>query len=427
MNKFKYSILLLVLLVVAILVKPAARSCAGGSLWDRDAEADSVESVAEEDSLGAADSYEYPTIPPFVQQLFPRSTWYADTICVAGGTVYYHAYEENTRSSVIYCPDSLIFADPAFEIFPCDDSGSKFYVGTVDKCMPTDFTDAESLRKLSALNLTLPRFVHFSKDSFAKFGLTILYSLTADFPRPTSLHADAIGKWLVGKIAESQQTEDDLPPLSAQYLGYSGNPYCQWKYDGDPNDYDRIAKYAAEMYFAVKKGEFGNDVEGYPAVLFSVLNLKARVSTDRFVSYRQYTSSHNGGAHGYYTQSLISFDHVHRQEIDFDYLFKKGSEPKILALLMDVAKNSPKSKEWEPDIMKAVAPLDDEGNRSEKIYLPQPGLSEEGVVFSFQPYEANCFAAGTYHFTIPYDRLTPYLTERAKWCIGNLQGGQRRG
>lgn len=45
------------------------------------------------------------------------------------------------------------------------------------------------------------------------------------------------------------------------------------------------------------------------------------------------------------------------------------------------------------------------------------GLSENGVVFSFQPYEISCFAAGTFHFTIPYERLKPYLTDRAKWCI----------
>jgi hypothetical protein len=52
-----------------------------------------------------------------------------------------------------------------------------------------------------------------------------------------------------------------------------------------------------------------------------------------------------------------------------------------------------------------------------EIDLPQPGLSENGMVFSYQPYEISCFAAGTFHFTIPYERLVPYLTARAKWCL----------
>ena len=49
-----------------------------------------------------------------------------------------------------------------------------------------------------------------------------------------------------------------------------------------------------------------------------------------------------------------------------------------------------------------------------RLVLPQPGLSEEGVVFSFQPYAISCFAAGVFHFTIPYKLVMPYLTDKAK-------------
>ena len=61
---------------------------------------------------------------------------------------------------------------------------------------------------------------------------------------------------------------------------------------------------------------------------------------------------------------------------------------------------------------------DGEGNRTGFINLPQLGLSEEGVVFSFQPYDICCFAAGCFHFTIPYHKVRKYLTLRGMWCLG---------
>lgn len=88
-----------------------------------------------------------------------------------------------------------------------------------------------------------------------------------------------------------------------------------------------------------------------------------------------------------------------------------------MELLVDEAEGNPNYREWKPDIKSYVFDKDEEGHPTGKVNLPQPGLSENGVVFSFQPYEISCFAAGTFHFTIPYERLKPYLTDRAKWCI----------
>lgn len=46
--------------------------------------------------------------------------------------------------------------------------------------------------------------------------------------------------------------------------------------------------------------------------------------------------------------------------------------------------------------------------------LPTPGLTDRGVTFSFQPYALSCFAAGCFHFTVPYEDLRPYMTAKAK-------------
>lgn len=38
-------------------------------------------------------------------------------------------------------------------------------------------------------------------------------------------------------------------------------------------------------------------------------------------------------------------------------------------------------------------------------YYPRPALTNQGVVFSYQPYEKGSFAEGILHFVIPYSKL----------------------
>lgn len=38
-------------------------------------------------------------------------------------------------------------------------------------------------------------------------------------------------------------------------------------------------------------------------------------------------------------------------------------------------------------------------------YYPRPALTNQGVVFSYQPYEKGSFAEGILHFVIPYSNL----------------------
>ena len=89
----------------------------------------------------------------------------------------------------------------------------------------------------------------------------------------------------------------------------------------------------------------------------------------------------------------------------------------IVDLLKEEAKKSPNYQMWEPNIDEYTCVKDENDEPTGLLRLPQPGLSDEGIVFSFQPYEIRCFAAGTFHFTIPYYRLRPYLTDKAKWCL----------
>ena len=135
------------------------------------------------------------------------------------------------------------------------------------------------------------------------------------------------------------------------------------------------------------------------------------------MTYTKFSMKYEGGLHGNYSERFISYDYVHKQEIDFDYLFRVGSKADVAKILLEEVQKSPRYKEWNPDVKSEVIVKDGEGHPMGKFKLPQPGLTKEGVVFSFQPYSISCFAAGVFHFTIPYERLAPYLTERAKWCL----------
>lgn len=374
-----------------------------------------------EEDIDTNNVYEYvsPVIPAFIKDKFGDTEWWADTICVVGNKAFYMAYSEYGNTSVIYNEDRLFTYDPTLTI---DSFASgckyKFYVSIVGKTMLVDFSDAGSLRALPSLSKELPSFKGYSFDSIAGFGRSVSYSITVDFPKSSIHHAKEIGSWLVDKIADSQQQNEDVPPLNATYIGYSKRSNGGWKYKGDIYDYRKITQCATSVYFAMIKGERGTNDEDYPSCLFSALNLKARVFNNRFVTYQQYTHDYNGGAHGYYTERLISFDHVHNQEINYKYLFKSGSEKQLLNILLEEAKKTHQYSEWNPQITDGVVDVDENENPTGSYSFPRPGLSDEGLVFSFQPYEISCFAAGTFHFTIPYKRVRHLLTPRGKWCIG---------
>lgn len=203
-----------------------------------------------------------------------------------------------------------------------------------------------------------------------------------------------------------------------KYTGFTSHPKKARQYKGNVHDYTNIARGVSKAYFANVKGEFGTDRNEYPSILFSILDLRAQTFNQRYVTYQAYEEDYYGGAHSLYTENLISFDHVQNHEVDFNYLFKPGSKKKLLDLLINEVKTNPLYLEKNPDIEGYIIDADKDGHPTGNYHFPQPGLTEEGVVFSFQPYAIDCFAAGVYHFVLPYKRLKHILTPTGRWCVG---------
>lgn len=384
-----------------------------------DDEADDESDTESDDDTEYVSSYVPVPIPTFVNRLLDYADWWADTISVVNGTAYFGGYENFCRSNVLFNQNKVLVAAPILHVDSfASGCNTKFYVSNAAKRVLVDFTDKSTFDRLKSLSRTLPSFTRYRKDTIADFGRTVLYSFAADFPSATTPNSNEIRKWLVKLVERSQSLDEDVPAVTSIYIGYSKRSYGGWTYRGNINDNRQIGRFAASLYFAIKKGEYGTNDEDYPTTLFADLNLQAIVCNKRFVTYQEYTHDYNAGAHGFYTERLVSYDLVHQQEIDCNYLFKPECMNDVLSILLDEAKKTPQYKEWEPNIEYNVANKDEEGNEIGGFTLPTPGLSEEGIVFSFQPYAISCFAAGTFHFTIPYSRIKHCLTTRGKWCVG---------
>ena len=229
----------------------------------------------------------------------------------------------------------------------------------------TDSAHEDSLSEEYQMPPVLPSFSRVEKVFNVDSG-RISYSLHVDYPKASVTHAKAIKQWLEAMIQrDSCGLGDDA----------------------------------------------GEQLRLYD------LYLPVAMYTDRFVTYTKFSMKYEGGLHGIYSERFISYDYVHKQEIDYDYLFRDGSKADVVKILLEEVQKSPRYKEWNPDVKSEVIIKDSKGHPTGNFRLPQPGLSKEGMVFSFQPYSISCFAAGVFHFAIPYESLTPYLSDKAKWCL----------
>lgn len=352
------------------------------------------------------------SIPPFIENLLDSAEWYADTICVVNDDAFYYAFETSCRTFVIFNKEKILIEDPTLwydSISPNEKYKFRVYIG--ERNMIVDFQDPASLRELSSFDHRISSYTRYRKDTIADFCNAVSYSFCVDYPSKTTPHESSIKKWLTKKVYESS--------MSDYLLGSALHPE---DYPQDTIGKESLAQLTADRYLKTIHQTMVSEKMLISTHLFLDICFQAWFSTDNMVTFLKYMHEHQGGAHGYFTEELISYDPVHEQEIDWDYLFKPECKTEVLQAFYRAVIKDPHYGYWHShetmdDVIRHFTPTDDKGNLTADAALPQPGLGEEGVVFSFQPYAISCFAAGVFHFTIPYDTLQPYLTEKAKWCL----------
>lgn len=144
-----------------------------------------------------------PAIPAFVKNLIKDGDWSADTLCTVKGKTYFIAQEGCSNTAIIYDDERVFIEDPTLRIDSVSSGHkNKIYVSVIDDYKLIDFSNPQNVKSLSTLTHNLPSFTRFRKDTTAIKGCAH-FSLTADFPTESVVHADEIRRWLVNQITLS--------------------------------------------------------------------------------------------------------------------------------------------------------------------------------------------------------------------------------
>lgn len=381
--------------------------------------ATTTDSEEEEDTT--AYSWVEPHVPSFLANYMDSAVWIIDTLCSTSDETYFFGSEDHGRMNVIFTSDKILCEDPTLNYFSVDTfpDTKTYHILTASKSIIVDFTDKNSILKLNSLMTSFTSVERFTKDYFSEIGNMVLYHIDIDYPKGNDAYSDNLRKWLVHLTNESYYIDDSSPYPSALAVGSSSKSKSnKHRYTGNLHDVAALGKYAAKKYFFYKKDEYKGDKENYPSVLSLALSLRLVSTNGKYWSYQMHTHDYDGGMHGYYTESIESFDPVTNKEIDWAYLFLPGNKDKILSLFFKVVQQDPNYKIWEETGsiagIKKHFEMEYKVDNVEKDNLSKPGLTDDGVTFSYQPYQISCFGAGCFHFTIPYNDLKPFMTQRAK-------------
>lgn len=156
----------------------------------------------------------------------------------------------------------------------------------------------------------------------------------------------------------------------------------------------------------------GSDQDMAP--MFRSVVIKQEYNTPLYITYSIRTETYSGGAHGMHESKGVTFRKEDGHIFSNDILIK-NRDKEFNNLIRDglfryfSEQDMPLSSDIE---LSTALQIDDVNN----IPLPTAPLyfTPDGIVMVYQPYEIACYAAGSPKFTIPYHRITPYLTQEAR-------------
>lgn len=162
------------------------------------------------------------------------------------------------------------------------------------------------------------------------------------------------------------------------------------------------------------------------------------VETPQFVTYVVNTEGYQGGAHGYATSEGVTFrksdgfrpgyqleviDHEDgvRHRISRQTLFTNSESPRLYSIIKEGVRsyfsdvNQDAAKISDAELAGMLLGIDDVN----RIPLPSspPCFTRKGLSFIYQQYEIACYAAGMVNFVVPYDVVSPLLTDDARSLI----------
>lgn len=258
------------------------------------------------------------------------------------------------------------------------------------------------------------------------------FSFETDYPDSCNENAEKINRFICELTLNSEIENANVSGLSALYAGFKQTKYYRRVYSGNTNDIRNLSDFLAHRTFEnwIRGGDFGIGSSA------ATLAIRPHIANDRYVTFSKYEYEREGVGHGMYTETFHSFDMKNGIKLTNSDIFNSQFLDKVKMRLFEVMAKDPKYLAWHGDEVSAkdiermieawqspspvlVGTEWEEPERDFIFDLPEGALTESGVIFSFQPYEIDCWAAGAYHFIVPYEKLIPYLTDRVKELVGN--------
>lgn len=259
------------------------------------------------------------------------------------------------------------------------------------------------------------------------------FSFTADYPDSSAKNANKINRFICELTESSEIEKTKIPGLSALYAGFNPTKNYRPVYTGNANNMQNLSDFLAHKTFEnwIRKGEFGMGSNK------ATLAVKPCIANAGYVTFSVFEYEREGTGHGMYTESFHTFDIKSGNKLTNRDIFKSQHIDKIKMKLFEVMANDPYYRAWNGETISPADIQSDierwqsrdpvlEGTEEKKperdvsFKLPDGALTNSGVVFSFQPYEIDCWAAGAFHFIVPYEKLMPYLTSKVKRLIRTL-------
>lgn len=318
---------------------------------------------------------------------------------------------------------------------------SSLKLSLVTREITVDMEDSDVINKIKNFMNPIDGFKRFSKrydeclDSlyYEGYGYDEYmggFFFEADYPDSCNENVGKINRFICELTGISESERAKVPNLSAFYAGFNQTKNYRRVYSGNTDDMLELSDFLAHRTFENWKrgGDFGMGSSE------ATLAIRPHIANKRYVTFSRYEYDREGIGHGMYTETFHSFDLMSGKKLKNTDIFKSQSIDNVKMKLFEVMAKDPHYLRWhrEPgspseiesmiEAWQSPSPALDgteweEQKREFKFELPEGALTDSGVVFSFQPYEIDCWAAGAYHFIVPYKKIMPYMTSKAKRLI----------
>lgn len=256
------------------------------------------------------------------------------------------------------------------------------------------------------------------------------FSFEIDYPDSCNVNVGKINRFICDLAGISESEKAKVPGLSAFYAGFNPTKYYRPVYTGNANDMKCLSDFLAHKTFENWKrgGEFGMGSSE------ATLAIRPHIANERYVTFSKYEYDRQGIGHGMYTETFHTFDLNTGNRLRNIDIFKPNSFEQVKMKLFEVMAKDPHYLEWHGETVSASeielmieawqspSPILEgteweEPKREFRFELPEGALTDSGIVFSFQPYEIDCWTAGAFHFIVPYKMLMPFLTQKIKELV----------